>query len=355
MDSALIFSADANTCGSQSALPATAWFAFDQQNHLVQGLSDPTVSLGDFSPIVLYGPSGCGKSSLAQVLADSHWAIRKTRSKSSATITSIDDFDRRLRHAAVVGHLDETLSIWEEPDCWIVENYHRFSGSPFVDQMLVQLLEQRTQNGRLTVFVGQHAPWRGCNFSPRLESRLSAGLTLQVNQPGLSALRKIAEGTALSLGLTWETDALASVLQSKLTVVSIVQFLRRFADSPNSMRTITSETIEVLIAECRQPVAIAADLILKTVARHFRLKLPELVGPSRRQALIKARGIAICLLRDLGVMKWQAIADATGRKDHSTVLHAYAKTQSSLVGDPILADALRQVQQELLRHSGKGK
>jgi chromosomal replication initiator protein len=125
--------------------------------------------------------------------------------------------------------------------------------------------------------------------------------------------------------------------------------------APKSLRTITSETIDVLIAECRQPIAISADLILTTVARHFRLKLPELVGPSRRQSLIKARGIAICLLRDLGDMKWQAIADATGRKDHSTVLHAYAKTQRSLVSDPILTDALRQVQQKLLRHSDNGK
>ncbi len=362
VDSALIFSADANACGSQSVAdasspPTFAWFAFDQQNPILKGLGDPTVSLRDFSPIVLYGPSGCGKSSLAQVLANAHLATRKARFKSraAAVVTSINDFDRRMRHAAVVGHLDETLATWEKPECWIVENFHRFSGSPFVDQLLVQLLDQRTASGRLTIFAGQQAPWRGCKFSPRLESRLSAGLPILVNHPGLTALRKIAEWTALSLGLTWDADALASVLQSKLSVRSIVQFLRRIADSRNPLQAISLETVKSLVAEYHKPMTIAAELILTTVARHFRLKLAELVGPSRRQSLIKARGVAICLLRDLGDMKWQAIADATGRQDHSTVLHAYAKTQQSLTSDPILADTFRQVQQKLLQHDDTGK
>jgi chromosomal replication initiator protein len=252
-----------------------------------------------------------------------------------------------MRHALLVGDLNEVLAVWEKPDSLIIEEYQRFAGGPFVDQMLVQLLELRREAGRLTIFVGQQAPWLGCKFSSRMQSRLSHGLSLEVHQAGELALRKIAEWTAQSLGLHWEPEALDSAAKSNLSATGLMQFMRRFAESADGPRSIGENAVQELLAQSQQVQPIEPRLVLGLVARYFRLKLADLVGPSRRQSLVKARGIAICLLRDLCGLKWQTIAEIIGRKDHSTVLHAYAKTLESLEQDQLLAEAFRQVRQKL--------
>jgi chromosomal replication initiation ATPase DnaA len=57
--------------------------------------------------------------------------------------------------------------------------------------------------------------------------------------------------------------------------------------------------------------------------------------------------VAICLLRDLLQLKWQRIAELTGRSDHSTVLHAYGKTRRQFETDPLLAETYRDLNQKL--------
>lgn len=354
MDSVLVLSAVGIASGpdsvaAEAAPPAGAWFAIDQRNPLLHGLCDSPSPLSDFSPIVLYGPAGCGKSSLAQVLAEVHsYQCRASQRAAGPSLTiAIDEFDRRIRHALLVGDLNEALAVWEKPDCLILEEYQRFAGGPFVDQMLVQLLELRREAGCLTIFVGQQAPWLGCKFSSRMQSRLSHGLSLEVHQPGEPAVRKIAEWTAQSLGLNWEPVALDCAVKSNLGPTVLVRFLRRFAQSEKGPRSIGEDAVQKLLAQSQQVQPIEPRLVLGMVARYFRLRLPDLVGPSRRQSLVKARGIAICLLRHLCGLKWQTIAEITGRKDHSTVLHAYAKTLELLEQDQTLAEAYRLVRQKL--------
>ena len=345
VDSVFLLSAEELSCvgksaGDFAAPPTKAWFAFDKKNYLLGGLMDPTASLGMFSPLVVHGPEGCGKSSLAHVLAELHAA-------DAPVATTIGEFDKRVRHAAVVGGLEELLHLWQAPKCWIVEDYHRFGGSPFTDQLMVQLLDFRNQSGLLTIFCGQCAPRAGSSFSTRLQSRLSAGLVIALERPSGLTFRKISEWTATSLGLAWQPDALESVGKSGIGVRAVIDFLRQLAARPAMARCIDVATVRPLITVQREHSPRSGKLILAAVARHFRLKLSDLVGGSRRQALVKARGVAICLLRDLAQLKWQSIAELTGRQDHSTVLHAYAKTQRSFASDPLLADSFRQLHQKL--------
>lgn len=63
----------------------------------------------------------------------------------------------------------------------------------------------------------------------------------------------------------------------------------------------------------------------------------ELVGPSRSPRLVQARAVVIHLARALLDLSWAEAADAVGRADHTTAMHAQARLRAALEADEALA------------------
>jgi chromosomal replication initiator protein len=74
------------------------------------------------------------------------------------------------------------------------------------------------------------------------------------------------------------------------------------------------------------PVLRSLPKIAKLVAKQFQVKLSDLLGPSRRQSVVRARGVAIYLARVLLRLSLEEIGRYFGRRDHTTVLHSWRKT-----------------------------
>ncbi len=64
------------------------------------------------------------------------------------------------------------------------------------------------------------------------------------------------------------------------------------------------------------------DVIQKTVADYYKLKLSELLSPKRTRNIARPRQIAMYLSKELTPASLPAIGDGFGGRDHTTVLHA---------------------------------
>lgn len=323
--------------------PSPRWFAVDQPNALLNGLATHSRGLAMFSPIVLHGPSGTGKSHLANILADLH--VGRGQPASSPLHTTASEFARRLRHAVVVEAVAETMAVWEGADCWIIDDFQSFSATPFLDQALCQLLELRNESGRLTIVASRLAPQACAQLSGRLVSRLSAGLSLEVQQAGPMALRRITSEVARSVDVTCSEAALDEIAKVGPPPGALIDFVR--GQAPPAGGSIDLTSVRLFLTSLAPPAKANGRAVVSAVAHHFGVKQAELVGPSRRQALVQARGVAICLLRDLTKMTWQAIAELIGRQDHTTVLHAYSRTRRLFQLDRQLAEAYTVLRQRL--------
>ena len=80
--------------------------------------------------------------------------------------------------------------------------------------------------------------------------------------------------------------------------------------------------------------------VIKTVANHYHLKQSAVKGKSRSKELVKARHIAMFLLRSELQVSLEEIGEWFSGRDHSSVIHAIRKIEE---------DALRdgQLQQDL--------
>lgn len=71
----------------------------------------------------------------------------------------------------------------------------------------------------------------------------------------------------------------------------------------------------------------ADDDIIATFAGHFGIDKETIEGGSRKQEIVKVRDLIVYVLREYADMSFPAIGRLLGGRDHTTIIHAYRKTQ----------------------------
>ena len=74
-------------------------------------------------------------------------------------------------------------------------------------------------------------------------------------------------------------------------------------------------------------------LISSMVGRRFNVTLGQLQGPSRKQAIIRARSEAMLLAKQYSGLSYVQIGKFFGGRDHSTVIHACRRAEEKTEKD----------------------
>jgi chromosomal replication initiator protein len=91
------------------------------------------------------------------------------------------------------------------------------------------------------------------------------------------------------------------------------------------------ETFQNILGE--PPKTLTIEVIQKTVADHFKLKVSDLKSKKRQRALTLPRQIAMYLSRTMTKSSFPEIGTCFGGKDHTTVMHAVKKITNDRIKD----------------------
>ena len=111
---------------------------------------------------------------------------------------------------------------------------------------------------------------------------------------------------------------------------------RRAWQSPPSTSTTFVSFLQDQAHE-RQPTF---RLIAGKTAKYFSVTTQQLRGPSQRSQVVRARGVAMLLARNLTGKSLELIGEYFGHRDHTTVLHACRKTEPLRHTDPAISQAM---------------
>ncbi len=302
-----------------------------------------------FGPIAIYGPPGSGKSLLASIVAQRIAGDSRSTDGVCKSLR-LKEFDRRVRHAFVVDDAADLIANWENPEVLVWEDAHEASGSPAVDRVLCDLLERRSDCGRLTIVCSRLAPWDSPNLSPRLASRLTAGWVIKLEPPSPPLLEEVLNAFLNHTGVQIQSPVRNWLLSTpRLTVPALFRWLQLTRAAASQHTELTKRDFLATADRAIDAPTVECSHAMRIIARELSVDLNKLVSPSRRQSLVRARGIAIVVLRDLFQLTWQEIAAWAGRKDHSTVIHAYQKTTRALALDRELELDLARVVRQIYK------
>ncbi len=297
-----------------------------------------------YSPIVLYGPSGSGKSHVALGLA-SAWTARFRRRP--ALCRAAVDFARELNDALEMQAVEDFRERYRRTSLFILEDVQHLADRQTAQRELVAMLDAFEETGCCVVVTLSAAPGQLPGLMRSLQSRLLSGLSVPLVRPGpdarLEIVRRLAELRSIKL-----EEPLAKVFADGLegTVPELYGALVQLELSTQLEGTaIDAQQIKRCLAE-RGGVAVPSlrEIALAT-ARHFSLKVAELRSPSRRRAVVTARGVAMYLARTLTGMSLQQIGRYFGGRDHTTVSYGCSTTEKLLKTEPAIREAIRQLQQ----------
>ncbi|MBS0187936.1 MAG: hypothetical protein JSS51_07695 [Planctomycetes bacterium] len=84
---------------------------------------------------------------------------------------------------------------------------------------------------------------------------------------------------------------------------------------------------------------VSADLVIATTLAHLKIDLLDISGPGRHYRAVLARGIIVCLLRELTTLSFPDIARRIGKTNHSSTITSRKLMQDRLAARSIVGDA----------------
>ena len=274
---------------------------------LFSGLS--IAGLSSLSPVVLFGPNAAGKTTLAHELL---WRWSRDGNQRKLTLTSGTEFGRALQRGIKADDMARFRLIHRQCDGLLIDNLHELATKPAAQAELIAILKDAEEASRLVVVTCPELPRLRSGLQPGLQSLLAAGLSVPVQLPGPAARRAIAGN-------------LLAEIAPEISQEDIRKFCSRIQDQPTAVQ------LKGLLH--RWVVQLQAD------------SLDALTGPSRKSGVVRARGLAMLLMRQLTNESFEAIGNHFSGRDHTTVMHSCKKTEGDLAIDSELSRIYDRIKQ----------
>lgn len=346
----------------RSAFPLREFISGDE-NALVRVAADlllrndarPEERLSDepqpsLNPLVFHGDSGTGKSHLCRGLV-ARWMHQHPRAKT--LVTPASDFARAYHAAVEADDVEDFRRRHRRFDLVLLDGLQELAGKESAQHELLILLDDWLRRGRRVLVTSTKLPAETAGITPGLVSRLMSGLLVPLSRPTLEPrkeiLRRLAAAHALRIA-DEAVDRLAEKLDAPVPqLVSAVVTLKQRAngETSNGPATIDLAIADAFLSKDGADRELTLRDITSRVARYYKLRSSDLKGPTRRQAVVQARGVAMYLSRQLTGKSLDEVGRHFGGRDHTTVLHACRKTETLLADDPATRQAVDELKAQL--------
>ncbi|MEM7311700.1 MAG: helix-turn-helix domain-containing protein [Planctomycetota bacterium] len=303
-----------------------------------------------YNPLVICGASGTGKSLLANCYA----GLWHTNSDSILPVHIQSGADWARDYAQAVNA--ELVPKWREEcrECsmFVLDDVLLLRNRANAQRELVDLIDDLVESNIPLVVTNTIAP-SACEYlHPRLASRLSSGLTLELNPPGVMARQQIVHRLARQQNQTLSSDAATWFAEKQFGTVPSIRnalsgCLARSTKSQSASVEITQTELRQLFESWQSDLGLPIKLITRVVARYCQTTQQDMLGLSRKKPVVQARSMAMYLARKFSGASLREIGRHFGDRDHTTVLHACTKIESDLANEPTMRVAIDELQRIL--------
>lgn len=289
-----------------------------------------------YNPLFLYGGVGVGKTHLIHAVAHH---VLENNPDAEIIYASGEQFTNEIVKAIKTHNTLQLKNKYRKTNLLLLDDVQFIAGKNSVQEEFFHTFNALTAINSQIIMTSDRPPQEISLLEDRLRSRFEAGLMIDIQQPTFELRTAILLLKAQSNKLDIPIDLaqrIASQVDSARRIEGIIKKIRSAVELQNL--NIDSSLIDkILQTEVRQNqqkiIKAKPQDIIKTVANHYRMKQSAVRGKRRSKELVKARHIAMYLLRNELQIPLEEIGQWFSGRDHSSVIHAVKKVEQELIVD----------------------
>ena len=281
-----------------------------------------------YNPLFLYGNVGLGKTHLLHAICHD---ARKQRADVSIQFLSCEEFVNGFISAIEKGTVQDFQNQYRTVDILIIDDVQFLREREQSQEEFFHTFNALYNNRRQIILTADSAPQDLAALEERLISRFKWGLVARLDAPSYETRIAIVKKKAHLRGLDLP-DGVAELvaehiktnireLEGALTII--------YATAQTTDEPITIELARQALGV--QEVAAAKNVtmsdIIHTVSDHFDVRITDIQSKKRSQSIALPRQVCMYLARNLTRHSLEEIGGHLGGRDHSTVVHAFAKIE----------------------------
>lgn len=302
-----------------------------------------------YNPLFIYGQSGLGKTHLMHAIGNE---IRLKNHKAVVLYQTADRFVNEFINAIRFDKVHKFKQKYQSIDVLLIDDIQFISGKDQTQEAFFHIFNALHELHKQIIFSADTVPQNMQGIAERLRSRMGWGLIVDIHAPKLETKIAILKRKAHANNEMLPDDVaeyIATIVEHNIrdlegALVRVIAFC-----------ALTKQPICLAIAQkvLQRPVlvqkdAVDSDKIFEVMKKHFGCKPSCLQSKNRNKDLVYARQIAMFLLKKYTDKSLRDIGTCLGGRDHSTVMHAFAKIEQKLQEDQAFAHKIKQIEQDII-------
>jgi len=284
-----------------------------------------------YNPLFIYGGVGLGKTHLMHAIG--HKVLQRAP-KTKILYISSEEFTNQL----IASIQNRTMNKFKEKhrsvDVLLIDDIHFIAGKESTQEEFFHTFNTLYDAHKQIVVSSDRPPKEIQALEERLVSRFEWGLVTDIQPPDFETRMAILKKKSERDSIILPDDVyyfLAEKIKSNIrelegALIRVVAYAKLIG------REITvdmvKEVLKDMIREGEKKITI--DMIQKRVCEYFDIKISDMKVKKRSRGIAYPRQIAMYLARQLTDYSLPEIGEYFGGRDHTTVMHAYAKIQNDL-------------------------
>lgn len=288
-----------------------------------------------YNPLFLYGGAGLGKTHLMHAIGNE--ILRNNKTLKVLYVTS-EKFTNEFVNAIKDNTNEKFRNKYRTVDVLLIDDIQFIAKKDAVQEEFFHTFNALQENGKQIVISSDKPPRDIQLLEERLKSRFEWGLIADVSAPDyetrLAILRKKADLDNIIID-----DEILSNIANKIdsNIRELEGALNKIvAHASLSNMPITLEMAEESIYDIvsKKERVISIEYIQEVVSKYFGIDVKDLKSSKKSNDIVFPRQIAMYLCRSMANASFPKIGDEFGRRDHTTVMHAYKKIDKEMKSNP---------------------
>ena len=280
-----------------------------------------------YNPLFIYGPVGVGKTHLMQAIANE---VYRNNPDKKIIYTTSEEFTNEVVEAIMGNDTARMKRKFRNVDLLIVDDVQFFAGKDRAQEELFHTFNILIDRGAQIVLSSDRPPSEIKKLEKRLISRFAGGLTVDIEAADFELRVAILLIKAKKYNLNLPMESAKKIAEKAHDSRELEGLLLKMITIATGLGVeITPELAEDSLSQNtdEERGSFRPDEVIKNICTFYNIKETLIKGPKRDSSLVKARQIAMYILKNDLSLSFVEIGNILGGRDHTTIMHGVGKIE----------------------------